>query len=228
MIASVDRIEGGEKLAFRDGFRAGTGHLKSMVGLSLVLYGPFLLVGLLIGGAAVLLALGAVGSGSGDFAAGGFGLFALCVIPLICILAIAGLVVNFLYPMAQRSIIIQKMGVMDGIRSGWQILRTNLGDILILAVIFLVIGFVVGIASLIIAVPLALAFVIPVVLAVIQGGEIITAVSIILAIIGVIVFILLSAAIGSIVRTFQSATFTVAYHQWIGKKAETAAPAPSL
>jgi hypothetical protein len=223
MIASVDRIEGGEKLTFRDGFRAGTSHLKSMVGLSLVLYGPFLLVGLIVAGVALALVFGSAGSGSEELLAGGFGLLALCIVPLACLMGIVGLVVSFVYPMAQRSIIIHRMGVMDGIRNGWQLLRNNFVEILILAVIFLVIGFAVGLATLFVAVPLALIFIIPAVIAVIQGGAVFTAVTIILGVVGVIAFILLSAAITSVVRAFQSTSFTLAYHQWAGKKAETAA-----
>jgi hypothetical protein len=46
---------------------------------------------------------------------------------------------------------------------------------------------------------------------------------IILGVIGLLVFILLAAAIGSIVRTLQSTTFTLAYHQWAGKKAAATA-----
>jgi hypothetical protein len=218
LIASVDRIEGGQKLTFGEGFRAGTGHLKNMIVLSLMLYGPFLLVGLLVFGGGALLAVGSAAGGSGELLAGGIGLILLCLIPLGCLMAIAGLIISFIYPMAQRSIIITGLDVMDGIRHGWQVLRTNLIEIFILAVIFVLIGFMVGLASLIIVVPLALISVIPVAIAVIQGGEVLTVAAIILGAIGVLAFILLSAAITSIVRTFQSTSFTLAYHQWAGKE----------
>lgn len=219
MIASVDRIEAGESLTLRDGFRAGTSHLKQMVGLSLVLYGPFLLIGLILAGIAVAIGISGVSGGSEEFLASSFGLFALCAIPLICILAIAGLVIQFVYPMAQRSVILDKMGIMDGIRHGWQVLRENFGEIIVFALIFFVIGIASGLAILIIALPLALVFIVPVVIAIINGGTVITAFTIVLGVIGLFAFILLSAAISSIVRTFQSTTFTLAYHQWAGKKA---------
>jgi hypothetical protein len=218
MIASVDRIEAGEKLTFRDGFRAGTSYLKNMVGLSLVFYGPFLVVGLIFAIVGISYAIANFGSAA-DLSIRSFGLAALCFIPLACILGIAALVVSFVYPMAQRGIIIEKLGVMDGIRRGWQVLRENLGEIILLAVIFVVIGFIVGIVALIVAAPLALLFIIPAVLAAIQGGTAFTVGNIIFGVLGVIVFILIVAAISSILRAFQSAAFTLGYHHWMGKAA---------
>lgn len=220
MIASVDRIEAGEKLTFRDGFRAGTSYLKNMVGLSLVLYGPFLIVGLIFAIVGISYAIANFG-GDADFSVRSFGLAAICFIPLACILGIAALVVSFVYPMAQRGIIIESLGVMDGIRRGWQVLRENLGEIILLAVIFFVIGFMIGIVALIIAAPLALLFIIPAVFTAIQGGTAFTIANIVLGILGVIVFVLIVAAISSIVRAFQSAAFTLGYHHWMGKAAVT-------
>jgi hypothetical protein len=216
MIASVDRIEAGEKFTLRDGFRAGTSYLKSMVGLSLVLYAPFILAGLIITVVAISFVITSLGGGE-ELAASSFGLAALCLIPLACILAIAGLVVAFVYPMAQRGIIIEGLGVMDGIRRGWQVLRENLVEIFLLALIFVVVGVLVGIATVIVALPLALLFILPAVFTAIEGGTAFTAGTIILGVIGVITFILLAAAISSIVRAFQSAAFTLGYHHWAGK-----------
>jgi hypothetical protein len=215
MIASVDRIESGEKLTLREGFRAGVSHLKSMVVLSLLLYGPFLIIGLIMAGFAISLAIGAA-EGNSAFA-GGLGLASLCILPLICLMGLAGLVVSFIYPFAQRGIIIRGLRTREGIRHGWEILKANFTEIIILGVIFLVISFAVGLVALFIAVPLAFLFVIPAAIAVIQGGQVLTAATIILGVLGLIAFILLSAAITSIVRTFQSTAFTLGYHQWAGK-----------
>ncbi len=149
MIASVARIESGEKLTLRDGFQAGMSHLKNMVGLSLVLYAPFILVGLVFAGGAISLALGGLDSGE-ELLARGFGLIGLCLIPLACILVVVGLVLAFVYPMAQRGIILEGFGVTDGIRRGWQVLRENLADIFLLAILFAFISLIVGIATLVI------------------------------------------------------------------------------
>jgi len=220
MIASVDRIEAGEKLTLRDGFSAGVSHLKNMVGLSLILYGPFLLIGLIFAGVGISVAIRSFGSGE-DFLIRDFGLLTVCLVPLACILTIAGLVVAFVYPMAQRGMIIESLGVMDGIRRGWQVLRENLVEILLLAFIFAVIGFMVGVAALIIALPLALIFILPGIIAAIEGSALLTAGTIISGVLGIIVFILLAAAVSSIVRAFQSTAFTLGYHHWMSKATDT-------
>ncbi len=216
MIASVDRLESGEKMSLGAGFSAGTTHLVSMVGLSLLLSAPFLLVGLVIAGGAISLGATAV-SGLEETFASGFGLAAICLIPLFCILAIAGIVVAFIYPMAQRGIIIEGYGVVDGIRRGWQVLKDNLGEIFLLGIIFALIGFFIGIISLVVALPLALVFLVPAFLTAVEGSAAITAATIGLGVVGLIVFVLLAAAVGSILRAFQSTAFTLAYHQWTGK-----------
>jgi hypothetical protein len=129
--------------------------------------------------------------------------------------------VAFVYPMAQRGIIIEGLGVMDGIRRGWQVLRENLGEIILLAIIFVVIGIIVGIVALIIAAPVALLFILPTIIAAFEGSAAFTASTIVLGVIGVIVFILLAAAVSSIVRAFQSTAFTLGYHHWMSKAVVT-------
>jgi hypothetical protein len=90
-------------------------------------------------------------------------------------------------------------------------------EIFLLALIFVVVGVLVGIATVIVALPLALLFILPAVFTAVEGGTAFTAGTIILGVIGVITFILLAAAISSIVRAFQSAAFTLGYHHWAGK-----------
>ena len=220
LIASVNRLEAGEKLTFSDGFAAGTKHLPSMLGLSLILYGPFLLVGLIFAGIGISFATTSF-SGGADFLAEGLGLLAICLIPLACLLSIVGLVITFIYPMAQRGIIIEGLGVVDGIRRGWQVLRENFIEVFLLALIFLFLSIIIGIVTVIIVAPLALLFILPTFLAAMEGSAIFTAGTILLLIMASIGFIILAAAIGSFLRAFQSTAFTLGYHQWTGNAAVT-------
>lgn len=220
MIASVNRLEAGEKVTLRDGFQAGISYLKNMIPLSLVLFGPFLIVGLIFAVIGISFAIASLSDG-GDFPVRSFGMIGLCLAPLACILGIAGVVVSFVYPMAQRGIIIEGLGLMAGIRRGWQVLRTNIVEIILLGIIFAIIGFFISIAALIVAAPLALLFILPTAVAAFEGSAVFTTGTIMMVAIGVMVFIVLAAAVGSILRAFQSTAFTLGYHHWTGKASLT-------
>lgn len=216
LIASVHRIENGEKMALGAGFRAGTQHLGRLIGLSLLLALPGILffVVFMVGLGAVLLPI----FSGGEPRMESLGLLLACLVPLVCLLFPYGIVVTFVKPMAQRSIIIEQQGVMNGIRSGWLVLRQNISDLALLALLFLVLGFLVGIALFLMILPIAAISFLPLVLGLINGETAQTG-SIIFSVVGVVVIIIIAALVNSLLRTYQSATFTLAYLQF-GQKAE--------
>jgi len=139
-------------------------------------------------------------------------------------LGIYGLVITFLNPFAVRGLVLQDLGVMDSIRHGWQVLRRNVGNILVLAVVFLVIGIIVGLVSLLIAGLRAAPFVAPIFLGLVRETGV-TTLNIALAVVGGLVFIIVTAAISSILVAYQSTTFTLAYQQFLSEKQPEALPA---
>jgi hypothetical protein len=80
----------------------------------------------------------------------------LCIIPLICVLVPLSWVVALILEQAQAAIVIEDIGMLEGFKRGWQILKTNVGPMLIMAIILGVGSLILG---LIIAVPLLLAFI---------------------------------------------------------------------
>jgi hypothetical protein len=124
---------------------------------------------------------------------------------------------SFLYPFAVRGLVLRDLGVVNSIRHGWQVLRKNLGNILVLAIVFLVIGIVIGLVGVLIAGLLAAPFVAPIFLALIRETGISTP-SILLAVVGGILFVLVAAAVNSILVAFQSTTFTLAYQDFVSGK----------
>lgn len=116
-----------------------------------------LLVGLVV--LVLVSALVAVGIGAAIFTLGiGF----LCVLPLFCVLFLGLVFAGIVIQQAEAAIVIENLGIMDGLRRGWDVVKTHLGPILIMWLILLVIGFVVGIVIalpiLIAVVPAAIAF----------------------------------------------------------------------
>ncbi|HEX8992485.1 MAG TPA: hypothetical protein VF784_12470 [Anaerolineales bacterium] len=128
---------------------------------SLPYFWRIFLLALLVGLAAffLVLALVAVGIGAAVFT---FGIGFLCVLPLFCVLFLALVFAGIVIQQAESAIVIENLGIMDGVRRGWDVVKTHLGPILIMWLILLVIGFVVGIVLalpiLIVLVPAAIAF----------------------------------------------------------------------
>ena len=103
--------------------------LSFFVGLIvLIIFIPLILVGIVTGGV-------------------GF----LCILPLICILIPVMWVVSMILEQADVAIVKENLRMLDGLRRGWEILRNNVGPVLIMGLIMLVISIVIG---LIIAIPI--------------------------------------------------------------------------
>lgn len=78
----------------------------------------------------------------------------LCIIPLLCILIPLGIALSVVIEQANVAIVLENMGIGDGLRRGWEVVRTNPGPIIIMALILLIGA---GIVGFVLALPLVLA-----------------------------------------------------------------------
>ena len=131
--------QGTENLVFGELFSGSTPYFWRVFGLSLLVGLAFLVLML------PLIAFGVLTAGVG---------FA-CLLPLICLLIPVGMVVNVIIEQANAAMVLDDLGIGDGFRRGWDVFRSNLGPVLIMAIILGVLAFVVG---LVIALPIILAF----------------------------------------------------------------------
>jgi hypothetical protein len=81
-----------------------------------------------------------------------------CLLPLICLLIPVGWIVSVILEQAQPAIVIENLGMLDGFKRGWEIVKTNALNFFILALIVLVgggiIGFVIAIPAVLAVIPL--------------------------------------------------------------------------
>ena len=80
----------------------------------------------------------------------------ICVLPIICLLVPIGWVVSIIIEQAQPAIVLEDLGMLDGFKRGWQIVKSNVGPMIIMALILGIGGAIVGV---IVAMPLIIAFV---------------------------------------------------------------------
>lgn len=219
LIESVDRIEAGEKMSFGKAFSAGVARIWSLIGLNLLLNLPFILFGLVFAGFVLSIVL--AGSNSGMFAGDGgsfWGLLSACIGLLVCVLIPLGILVAVIHPFAQRGLMLKQLGVVASIRHGWQVVRDNIGDVILLGIAFLVIGFLFGLVTLVVAVPFAFLSFGPFLLDAFQGNEFNFGTTEIISLaFGGICLGLVGAAVNSILTAYRSATVTLAYQQFTQK-----------
>ncbi len=230
LIHGAAELDAKQPASLREAWSVGVSKLGRMVALYLLFALPFIIFAVL---AAVVVALYFVpifsAAASGQAPPSDFGM-SFAAIPILlgclaCVLGILGLIITFVQPFSVRGLVLRNLGVTESIGHGWRVLRENLGNILILALIFLVIGIVVGLIGVFVAGLLAAPFVLPIVLGLVRDTGL-TTLNIVLAVLGALVFILVTAAISSILVAYQSTTFTLAYQEFTGMGTAEKQPEP--
>lgn len=79
------------------------------------------------------------------------GIAYICLLPIICILFLLGWVIAVVVEQANVAIVLEDLGMGAGFRRGWEIVRSNIGPALIMALILGVIALIVG---MILAIPI--------------------------------------------------------------------------
>lgn len=147
LIRGTQNVEAGAaSLVFGDLFSGSMPYFWRVFLLNL-LVGLVILVFVI--GLAIVIALGAVLT---------LGIGAICILPLICVLIPIGWLVQVVVEQATVAIVVENLGVMDGLRRGWELVRANLGNMIVMALILylgvgLIGGFVIGLPVVLIVLP---------------------------------------------------------------------------
>lgn len=224
LINAAARLDAGETVTFREALGFGFGKLGRLLGINVLMYGVFFVLGVVA--AALTITTAGAGMmqamqgnvGESEALLGGLGLLLACLGLFTCLLLPLLLVVTVVYPFAQRAAILEDRGVIDSIRRGWDVVRANLGDVVILVVLFLVIGILYGFAAALVLLPVGLVSFIPGILRIVGSPGSIGVIEVLLLGVGGLVVGLLAAVLNSILISFRSTAVTLAYQQFTGKQ----------
>lgn len=97
-----------------------------------------------------------------------FGLALICLIPFICLLVPVIWAISVVIEQATAAIVIEDLGVMDGLRRGWDVVKANWTHMLVMAIV-LILG--IGIISFLLALPLLMVILAAVVPMAFSGGS---------------------------------------------------------
>lgn len=220
LISAVARLDDGEKVTLGEAFGAGTQAIIRLFGVSFLLWLPVILV-------VVLVAIIGIASAGGFAAAAsiadnperlfaGLGFLAICLVGLCCALIPLAIVISVVYEFALRGTMLENLGVTDSIRWGWRVVRNNIADIIVLLVLFWGIGILYAILVGLIMIPLALVVFVPTIL-MFNSGSTPNVATMGLLIGGGICLGVLGAVLNSVIVTWRSAAFTLAYRQLTAK-----------
>ncbi|MGZ9222034.1 MAG: hypothetical protein ACXW4Q_07990 [Anaerolineales bacterium] len=130
--------QGAERLIFGEVFSESMPYFWRVFGLSLLIGLLFLLLFL------PLIFFGIITAGIGF----------LCILPLLCILIPISWGVMVVIEQANAAIVLEDLGIGDGLRRGWEVVKANIGTMILMALILFIGSAVVGI---VLAIPLIVA-----------------------------------------------------------------------
>ncbi len=226
LIGSVWQLDEDDEMTLSVGeaFQPGLRAFWRIVGVNLVLYLPIWIV--------IIVAFGAIFALAGGMAVlsatftdpenlmAGAGLAIFAFIALLCLLAPISFAIQLIQAFAVRGIVIRHLGIVESIKHGWDVVRSNIGEILLLGFLFVVISFVFRFALSIVMTPLAVLAMAPAMTSLFSGEQInaLSGVWMVCAGFGIGI---IGAALTSIITAWRSVAFTLAYKQFTGKYIET-------
>lgn len=198
------------RLTFGELFRNSTPYFWRVFGLKLLVF--VLTIVAIIG----LVLIGVVGS------VVTLGLGLLCLIPFLCLLGPIIWALGIYIQQAILAIVIENVGIMDGLRRGWDVFRDNLGQMLALGIILFVINLLVGIVM---AIPF-FAVVAPFIAADLGGTLESLRTGLIVTGVALICYIPVFMVIFGVLRSYTEASWTLNYLRLTGIANHTPSDAP--
>jgi hypothetical protein len=156
------------------------------------------------------------------------GLFLICLIPLICLLVPVAWFVSVIVEQAINAIVIENLGVTAGLKRGWEVVKTNLGTMIVMALIlFLGVGVIGGF---IIGLPIVL-IVAPAAIGMIAGGSRATGGGLLVSALCFVVYLPVLLAASGILNGYTGSAWTLTFMRLTGRQAysepQILPPAPS-
>jgi len=129
-----------------------------------------------------------------------------CLIPIICLLIPVGFVLSIVIEQANRAIVLENLGMFDGLKRGWEIARSNIGPLIIMGLmlggITLVLGIIIALPIFIVIFPTVIAF---------ATGEGQSFTPIYIAVACICLYAPISLALNGVVTTFTQSAWTLTY-----------------
>lgn len=210
LIAGVQQVEDDGSTSFRSAWRAGRRKFWTLFGVGVLASIPMIILGLFLLGMVIFGIVTMVNtSQSSDFGAFPIILSSIGIIFLLvcCILIPLALVLEQIRVYGERAAILEDLGWIDSFKRGWVVLKENLGHTIIFWLIYFALGIGLLIISFVLILGVSLPFLFGFILMEPQTWMIAPAVC------AGLVFFIGFILVKSIITTFVSAGWTLAYRE---------------
>lgn len=197
LIGAFNVADSGGETGLGQAFRMGSTYFWKLLGVRILFWILTMVVGFVVAIAVILLVIGTLGIGL------------LCLIPLAIVLIPVGLIVGVYVMLTQIALVIENLGVFDAFRRAWEVLKANLGAIIVMGLIVIVGSWLIG---LILAAPL-IAIILPVGFALAFGTQSTANSGLILAGLCLVVYVPVLIVLNGILRTYVTGVWTLTYRR---------------
>ncbi|MEJ2709282.1 MAG: hypothetical protein P8074_16855 [Anaerolineales bacterium] len=202
--------EGATSLTFGELFNGGLPYFWRVFGLNLIVGLALALGGILV---AVIVIFATILT---------LGLGLICLIPALCLLAPLGWLINIFLEQANIAIVVEDLGIMDGLQRGWEVFKKNIGMLIVMGLI-LVLG--VGLlGGFIIGLPVAL-FIGPAIIGAIAGTQQALQGGIAVTVLCLVFYIPVAIVLNGILQSYIRSAWTLTYLRLTSHPLVEAAPA---
>jgi hypothetical protein len=196
LIGGIKLAADNNSVTFREAWSVGTHYFWRMLGISLVLVVPAIVIAVVFGGVAILT----------------LGIALICLLPLLCLIIPALILLGIIAHFAQFAVVLEDLGVLDSYRRGWAILKSNLGNIIVVGIIVIIIEVIV---SLVLVLPM-LVIVVPTAIAFLLGGNQPNFAALAVGGVALVCYLPIAIVLGGILHTWSTAVWTLLYRQVTG------------
>jgi hypothetical protein len=210
LISGVLQVEAGRQPTFGEIWSAGWAPFGRVVGLNTILgLLAFLAVALFI---IPFVIFGALTAGIGI----------LCLLPLLCLLIPLGFGYSVYTELANVAVVKEGRGATDAMERAWSLLRNNLGNLALMAIILVIGSFIVGI---VVAIPIFIA-VAPLIAGAISGTEQGFGQGMNVFLICLVVYIPVMIVFSGILQSYLQSAWTLTFNEISGVPATPAVRSP--
>jgi hypothetical protein len=199
LIAGFQMAEAGESVTLSSAFQMGIRYFWKLLVIQLIL------------GLASLLVLGPVIVGVVLITVLTLGLGLICLLPLLCLLVPLGIALSIYTMLTQIALIVEELDILTAFKRSWEVLQSNLGNVIIMALILGVGGFIAG---MILTIPFIL-LVLPVLTGLFVGTDFSSIAGISVSVIGILLYLPILLVASGIMRTFITGSWTLTYRSLI-------------
>jgi hypothetical protein len=195
--------EGAQRLPFGELLKGSFPYLGRVFLFLLLLGLAGLLLGIIIAVPLVVVAVLTLGIGI------------LCLLPLLCLLIPIGMLVSTFEQQVIVAMVGEDLGILDGVKRAWNLMRDNLGPVAVMTLILFVGGAMVGV---VLALPI-LIVAMPAVIGIVAGQGAVLTGGLILSGVLLLVYILVATVLGSILHAYIGSAWTLTFRRLTGREA---------